>query len=155
MAPQLASQARSLHSIPKLDHDFSEGVPGARPSAGPATFGASEPAASYRVLTTYLAGTPYPGAHWRQQPQDMNTVSANGSASGFLRSTQRAQQVGNRPPGALEVVPLLCLSTWEHTWLRDYGIGGKKAFAEAWWNAIDWETVADAASIRVRPGLKV
>ncbi|ROT36799.1 superoxide dismutase [Sodiomyces alkalinus F11] len=117
--------------------------------------GASEPEPSYRILTTYLAGTPYSGAHWRQQPQDMNTAGAHGSAAGFIRSSQRAQQVAARPPGALEVVPLLCLSTWEHVWLRDYGVGGKKAFAEAWWEVVDWEAVAEAASIRARPGFKV
>lgn len=28
LTPQLASQQRSLHNVPKLDHDFSDGVPG-------------------------------------------------------------------------------------------------------------------------------
>lgn len=125
------------------------------PSSSALLGGASEPEASYRILTTYLAGTPYSGAHWRQQPHDMNTLGANGSAAGFVRSTQRAQQVSSRPPGALEAVPLLCVSTWEHVWLRDYGIGGKKAFVEAWWETVDWELVAEAASIRARPGFKV
>ncbi|PHH84540.1 hypothetical protein CDD83_1788 [Cordyceps sp. RAO-2017] len=36
--------------------------------------------AEYRLLPTYLAGSPYPGAHWRAQPSDMNTLGNHGSA---------------------------------------------------------------------------
>lgn len=121
-----------------------------------ATYGPSSPSEQeYKILTTYLAGSPYPGAHWRQQSQDMNTVGANGSAAPYIRNAQSAQgQNPGRAPGGLEVIPLLCLSTWEHTWLRDYGVGGKKAFAEAWWDSIDWSVVADLASIRARPSYR-
>ncbi|KAH6685373.1 superoxide dismutase [Plectosphaerella plurivora] len=122
-----------------------------RPGAstyGPSSAGEQE----YKVLTTYLAGSPYPGAHWRQQSTDMNTVGANGTAAPYIRNAQRALTPNpGRAPGGLEVIPLLCLSTWEHTWLRDYGVGGKKAFAEAWWDSIDWSVVSDLASIRARP----
>ncbi|KAF9880033.1 superoxide dismutase [Colletotrichum karsti] len=110
----------------------------------------------YRVLSTYLAGSPYPGAHWRLQSVDMNTRGARGTASDFLGRSASAQVTGAKPPGALDVVPLLCLNTWEHTWLRDYGLGvgglgGKKAFAEAWWEVINWEAVLNAADIKTRP----
>ncbi|GJC84160.1 37S ribosomal protein S26, mitochondrial [Colletotrichum liriopes] len=110
----------------------------------------------YRVLTTYLAGSPYPGAHWRLQGTDMNTVGLGGSANHFFQRNAAAQRPGQKPPGALEAVPLLCLNTWEHTWLRDYGlgvggVGGKKAFAEAWWEVIDWEAVKNTADIPTRP----
>jgi Fe-Mn family superoxide dismutase len=102
----------------------------------------------------------------------MNTTGARGSAGGWLKSTQtqgkdqvRALQEvkgmpqkkeGAPPGGAAKVTPLLCLNTWEHVWLRDYGIGlagqgGKKAFAEAWWEAVDWESVAYTARLS-RPG---
>jgi superoxide dismutase, Fe-Mn family len=128
--------------------------PGGPARAGPSAYGPSTPQEQeYKILTTYLAGTPYPGAHWRQQSQDMNTVGVDGSAAPYIRNAQRAQAPNPpRAPGGLEVIPLLCLSTWEHTWLRDYGVGGKKAFAEAWWDSIDWSVVADLASIRARPG---
>ncbi|KAF6803398.1 superoxide dismutase [Colletotrichum sojae] len=110
----------------------------------------------YRVLSTYLAGSPYPGAHWRLQSTDMNTVGLGGTAGSFFQRSAAAQRTGTKAPGALEAVPLLCISTWEHTWLRDYGvgvggIGGKKAFAEAWWDVIDWAKVLDAATIPVNP----
>ena len=119
----------------------------------------------YRVLATYLAGSPYAAAHWRRQDTDMNTHGRGGSAAPFLRATAQGAGGGGGarwgatatasgfssgaalPPGGVDVVPLLCLNTWEHVWLRDYGIGGKRAFAEAWWEVVDWEAVAEAAAV--------
>jgi superoxide dismutase, Fe-Mn family len=111
----------------------------------------------FRILPTYLAGSPYPGAHWRRQGTDMNTTGAAGSAADYLRRSVLGVRGGfsrkkELPPGGIDALPLLCLNTWEHVWLRDYGVGaggvgGKKAFAEAWWEVIDWEAVASAASV--------
>ena len=44
-------------------------------------------------------------------------------------------------PGGQDLDVLMCVSTWEHTWLRDWGFGGKRRFLEAWWQMIDWEKV--------------
>lgn len=115
---------------------------------------------SYKVLSTYLAGSPYPGAHWRAQATDMNTVGNEGSARSHFRNQMfggRARS-GNLPPGGIELEPLLCLNTWEHAWLLDWGVGaggqgGKMAFAEAWWNLIDWEKVAEKSGT-IRPAFK-
>jgi Fe-Mn family superoxide dismutase len=112
----------------------------------------------YRLLTTYLAGSPYPGAHWRAQPTDMNTVGTRGTASRYFGNQGKfgSGRAGpNLPPGGIEVEPLLCLNTWEHTWLLDWGVGaggsgGKAAFAEAWWDLIDWEKVATKSGV-MRP----
>ena len=43
--------------------------------------------------------------------------------------------------GGADLDILLTVNTWEHVWLRDWGIGGKKAFLEEWWQAIDWDVV--------------
>ena len=118
-------------------------------------------AGDYRVLSTYLAGSPYPGAHWRQQLTDMNTVGNDGSAKDFFRnqtSANRRRPGGKLPPGGIELTPLLCLNTWEHAWMLDWGVGvggngGKLAYAEAWWNLIDWEKVAQRAGV-LRPQFK-
>jgi Fe-Mn family superoxide dismutase len=121
----------------------------------------------YRLLTTYLAGSPYPGAHWRRQGVDMNAVGGASpeaqDAAGRWLAHQQAVGRGTAEwkrtaPGGVDVVPLLCLNTWEHVWLRDYGLGaggygGKRAFVEAWWEAVDWEAVGEAASV-ARPALK-
>ncbi|KAL1896611.1 hypothetical protein Sste5346_004646 [Sporothrix stenoceras] len=134
-----------------------------------------------RLLTTYHAGSPFPGAHYRRQAVDMNNVGAetaegNDPAAQWLADQGRAasyptpptqpgapatypQQVDKRPPGGVEVIPLLCLSTWEHVWLRDYGLGadgygGKAAYVDAWWKAIDWQAVDSLANL-TRPKLKV
>jgi Fe-Mn family superoxide dismutase len=132
------------------------------------TQGAGHPH-GYRLLTTYLAGSPYPGAHWRRQAVDMNAVGgasseAQDGASRWLVNQQAALGRGltaewkKTAPGGVDLVPLLCLNTWEHVWLRDYGLGaagygGKRAYVEAWWEAVDWEAVGEAASI-TRPALK-
>ncbi|KAK0733912.1 Manganese/iron superoxide dismutase [Lasiosphaeria miniovina] len=128
---------------------------------------------AFQVLTTYLAGSPYPNAHWRRQDMDMNTAvgqSEQGLLAGrkFLQNT--AFGIGNRAseaskkvmlsPGGINVIPILCLNTWEHVWLPDYGFGGngspdkgKLAFYERWWNKIDWQKVEDVADIS-RLGMK-
>jgi superoxide dismutase, Fe-Mn family len=120
-----------------------------------------------KVLPTYLAGSPYPAAHWRRQGLDMNTVGGasgegRGAALSWVNSQSNAARGSNvkiggvdeddRSPGGVGLVPLMCLSTWEHVWLEDYGFGindqgGKRAYAEAWFNAIDWEKVDSLAQL--------
>ncbi|KAK0763146.1 hypothetical protein N5P37_004130 [Trichoderma harzianum] len=111
----------------------------------------------YRLLPTYLAGSPYPGAHWRMQSTDMNTVGNDGSARSYLRnqSLGARRRVGDLPPGGIELEPLLCLNTWEHAWLLDWGMGvdgkgGKAAYVDAWWKLIDWEKVHQRSGV-LRP----
>lgn len=127
--------------------------------------------AAFKVLTTYLAGTPYSGAHWRRQDVDANTDVGISTEQGLengrrLRdNTALGQLVSNKKkfeaagvkkpsiaPGGIDVHPILCLNTWEHVWLRDYGIGvggmgGKLEYAEAWWYRVDWNKVAKGANL--------
>ncbi|KAB5580679.1 superoxide dismutase [Coniochaeta sp. 2T2.1] len=122
----------------------------------------------FRIVTTYLAGSPYAGAHWRRQGVDRNTVSADAEKAGPLSGSQWPEfkrgsvdvevRKENVAPGGINVIPLLCLNTWEHVWLMDYGmgvggVGGKLNFVENWWNVIDWEGVASDANIK-RPALQ-
>lgn len=116
----------------------------------------------FSLLTTYLAGSPYPGAHYRRQPVDMNTEDTTISES--LRRTLSAEPVNTvgahgalsekkLPPGGIDVIPTLCINTWEHVYLPDYGIGGfgaggLRAYAERWWDRIDWAVVANHAHTR-------
>lgn len=113
------------------------------------------------ILTTYIAGSPYPGAHYRRQPVDMNNVTTHilpstrpieahrhnevimslvtdhaGYAGAFGQTSSRAVQLA---PGGADVVPLLAVSTWEHTFMRDWGSWGKREFLEQWWEKIDWD----------------
>lgn len=122
---------------------------------------------AWRILTTYLAGTPYAQAHARRQATDMNTaantmesVKASAAAGMSRLDFQRTYQqptnsVGSfgsayqseadkiARAGGVEVVPCLCVSTWEHVWLRDYGIGGKAAYLGRFWDCVDWEKVEE------------
>jgi len=109
----------------------------------------------YRILPTYLAGSPYPLAHWRSQNLDMNTEGAGGSAKQQVEDQafgKRNRGGVNLPPGGIELQPLLCLNTWDHCWLMDYGVGqgrrgGKMAYVEAWWDRIDWKKVEELSGL--------
>lgn len=118
------------------------------------------------ILTTYIAGTPYPGANFRRQSVDMNNVTTRilptarpftihqhseavqtivrdhaqyaGYAGNFGEVSEQAfQWVG----GGADIMPLLAVSTWEHTFMPDWGAAGKRDFIERWWDEIDWDVV--------------
>jgi Fe-Mn family superoxide dismutase len=117
----------------------------------------------YSLLCTYLAGSPYPGAHYRRQPVDMNTEDKSVSEAIARKHREPASNtVGSFgplsfnqriAPGGADLNPILCINMWEHVYLPDYGVGyqagGKKAFAESWWHAIDWSVVAENADVDV------
>ncbi|KAH7417265.1 Manganese/iron superoxide dismutase [Cadophora sp. MPI-SDFR-AT-0126] len=116
-------------------------------------------AGKYTLLCTYLAGSPFPGAHYRKQSVDMNTEDK--SVSEAIRRLQREDPVNTvgahgqhsqkkLAPGGIDITPVLCINMWEHVYLADYGVGaggvgGKKAFAESWWHTIDWSKVEERA----------
>ena len=129
----------------------------------------------FAILNTYIAGSPYPGAHFRRQGVDMNTANtgvwpgetplawrdrmggktaalghfADGKAPengadptspvGFMG--MKGKNVKLIAPGGQDLEVLLAVSTWEHMWMMDWGIGGKMGYLNAWWERIDWETV--------------
>lgn len=118
----------------------------------------------FKVLVTYNAGSPYPAAHWRRQNMDTNTHvgewSEEGLAAGKTYLERSAGGAGEQTfeskkrlalaPGGANLVPVLCLNTWEHVWLRQFGFqvgnkSGKHAFAENWWHRINWERVEKLA----------
>ncbi|KAG9237598.1 superoxide dismutase [Amylocarpus encephaloides] len=117
----------------------------------------------FSLLTTYLAGTPYPAAHYRQQPVDMNTEDS--SVSEHIRRINRAPPVnglgafgpssGDKRklgPGGADITPVLCVNTWEHVYLPDYGVKNKRRFVENWWRKIDWNIVASRSTLGMRSG---
>lgn len=115
----------------------------------------------FALVTTYLAGSPYPGAHTRQQARDMNTqnlVSAEDyrrqsmtqNTSGmFGKYSMQADmsRIGFSADSAIEryggadITPVLCVNTWEHVWMWDWGVAGKRGFLEKWWDRVNWEQV--------------
>lgn len=124
----------------------------------------------YSILTTYLAGTPYPEAHYRHQPVDMNTEDktvaeavrrmARQPISNTVGAHGQYTQSQNLAPGAEKLTPILCVSTWEHTYQFDYGVSwlestnqeGQQQIVEAkveylnrWWDRINWNVVAERA----------
>ncbi|KAL2845431.1 Manganese/iron superoxide dismutase [Aspergillus pseudoustus] len=96
-----------------------------------------------QIFCTYNAGSPYPAAHTRRQSVDMATHTRETALGNQYAGSMGAHSANTRKlaPGALDVEPILCVNTWEHVWMMDYGIGGKAEFLERWWNRINWEVV--------------
>lgn len=107
--------------------------------------------AEYAILTTYLAGSPYPGAHYRRQTQDMNTQNESSAPVNSVGAMGRHSESAKGPEllggfiNEANLVPILCINTWEHVWLPDYSISGKKEYARRFWEKIDWEKVRERA----------
>jgi len=108
------------------------------------TEGISRQHSEFAILTTYLAGSPLPGAHYRKQEQDSNTALRAGS---FGALSGLAPKIA---PGGANIEVMLGVNTWEHVWLRDYGFGGKKRYLENWWESIDWRVVEVNAQLEVQ-----
>ncbi|KAG9206242.1 hypothetical protein G6514_004966 [Epicoccum nigrum] len=109
-----------------------------------------------RILPTYIAGSPLSGAHYRRQSHDLNTHNPDSHEQlkqvGSFGNHKGAANKPKKPLGGTDVIPLLCVSTWEHSWLPDYGVDGKREYLEAWWKKIDWDTVRQSASISSTQG---
>lgn len=82
------------------------------------------------IMTTYGAGSPLRGAHFRAQVNNRDPkISFEGE-----RATIIAQRIAQ---GTMEVGPVLCVSTWQHTYLFDWAFE-KERYLEQWWKSIDW-----------------
>lgn len=122
---------------------------------------------SLAILNTYIAGSPLPGAHYRKQPIDYSTLTTNVTKemnpSQYLQLRELQRSAGSfgeynptaaqRAPGGVDLEVLLCVSTWEHTWLFDHGVDGKRRFLERWWEKIDWDVVSQNGNWRQKPRL--
>lgn len=92
-----------------------------------------------RILCTYNAGSPFADAHARRQAIDGNTGLAAKLTAGSMGD--RSSNFNSDQPRAFRAQPILCLKVWEHQWMRDYGLKGKEAYVQNWWNRIDWDEV--------------
>lgn len=105
-----------------------------------------------KVLTTYLAGSPLSAAHYRRQEHDLTTHNADSyealnAVGAFGKNAARQEKRPQKPLGGVDITPLLCVNTWQHAWLPDYGITGKPEYLERWWKKIDWNKVLQYAYI--------
>ena len=106
---------------------------------------------SFAVMNTYIAGSPLPGAHYRKQSVDLNNQASKDEAilesALSPKTAPKEASFQNRstklhvPPGGIAVNPILCVNTWEHVWMFDWGIAGKEKYLESWWESIDWDIV--------------
>ncbi|KAJ5092944.1 hypothetical protein N7456_008805 [Penicillium angulare] len=98
-----------------------------------------------QIFCTYNAGSPYPAAHSRRQGVDMATHTPETALGNQFAGSMGAHSANSKhlAPGAIDVQPILCVNTWEHVWMMDYGIAGKEEYLERWWNRINWDVVFD------------
>lgn len=108
-----------------------------------------------RLLSTYLAGSPLPEAHVRSSTPYLSAWDFQGSGREALGSSPRGmssydhlqnQQQRRLAPNGIEIVPLLCVNLWEHVWVPDYGVQGKRDYLEAWWSKINWGSIMTNAA---------
>lgn len=116
------------------------------------TAGAAGNEPTLSILCTYIAGSPLPGAHYRRQDVDMNTQNSDSAAALMSSSSSSIIRAGSfgASSGSLDArigrggsshEVLLGVCTWQHFWLRDWGVAGKRQYLEAWWESVDWATV--------------
>lgn len=118
----------------------------------------------FHILTTYLAGSPLAGAHNRLQPSDLNNeniITARGFDNETLARSRVATAVGSFGPtsktaqksptsyGGIDIMPVLCVNTWQHAWMLDWTIYGKWQFLNAWWDRINWSKAQLLADVKV------
>jgi superoxide dismutase, Fe-Mn family len=110
---------------------------------------ASTRSGGWRILSTYGAGTPYPEAGFRLQPFEPNTYGRSDYVSNTVgamgRLSKPGQEAAQIPPGGTSLVPVLCVNTWEHVYIYDFGISGKRRYLNDWWKSIDWGVVENNA----------
>ncbi|KAJ5547646.1 hypothetical protein N7513_004880 [Penicillium frequentans] len=112
-----------------------------------------------QIFCTYNAGSPYPAAHSRRQSVDMATHTPETQLGNQFAGSMgaHAQNQKSLAPGAIDVQPILCVNTWEHAWMMDYGIAGKAEYLERWWDRINWDVVFDnynaISSMRSSPSM--
>lgn len=90
-----------------------------------------------RILATYNAGTPFD--FQRLQNTDPNTGLATGSSLGKKEHDYALYQALKRP---YSLTPVACLSVWQHSYITDYGVAGKRAYVDKFFENLDWEKIA-------------
>ena len=111
----------------------------------------------WSILTTYLAGTPYPEAGYRLQSKDQNTVP--GFAAGDIVAAgnqygkkDEIKDLGRGPGSLRAVTPILCVNTWQHAYLEQFGVAGKNEYLKTWWETIDWKKVESRLPAEAKNG---
>ncbi|KIV77611.1 hypothetical protein PV11_09399 [Exophiala sideris] len=112
-----------------------------------------------KILATYNAGSPYSVAAPRRDDRDMATFNGRQVGTDLLSAGMNVDSLGpgggryagsfgnfssaraNLFVGALDAEPILCVNVWQHQWLPDYGMFGKREYLTAWWDSIDWKMV--------------
>ncbi|KIV94234.1 hypothetical protein PV10_02021 [Exophiala mesophila] len=107
------------------------------------------------ILATYNAGSPWSRGSPRRDNRDMANHDFRQITRDIQEGNQNAGAYGNHShnralhyEGTLQdAEPILCVNMWQHQWLPDYGMFGRKAYLKAWWDTIDWQVVENKISL--------
>lgn len=83
------------------------------------------------VVNTYNAGTPF---------SHITEHESRGTSSSPLSGSSENVDVDSLLK-VTDIVPLLNLNVWEHVYMQDYGVSGKRAFLENLFYTINWDKV--------------
>lgn len=90
--------------------------------------GGATPSGGLFLVNTYNAGTPF-----AKQPLETQELRANSEAAQGMVAER------DRPPA---LRPLLNINAWQHAYLTDYGVAGKRKYLENLFDCIDWNVLA-------------
>lgn len=73
--------------------------------------------------------------------RELQSIRSMKDSSAPVSQTGSNGNVGNANDRLDCVVPLLNVSVWQHAYLHDYGVFGKRKYLENFWNCINWKHV--------------
>jgi Fe-Mn family superoxide dismutase len=85
-----------------------------------------------KLVNTYNWGTPFSHLKLSEQENIPDNSIRSFSRSSFEQDTSYE---------VTKPLPLLSVNVWQHTYLTDYGVAGKRRFLENYFNCIDWSMV--------------
>lgn len=97
------------------------------------------------VVNTYNAGTPF--SHITEQERRGASSSTSPASSSSFSSALSSASSDADVDSLLkltDIVPLVNLNVWQHVYLPDYGVAGKRKFLENLFLTINWEKVEEA-----------
>ncbi|KAG7663047.1 uncharacterized protein J8A68_003429 [[Candida] subhashii] len=92
------------------------------------------PYKSFQIIKCNNDGTPY--YYGKNQSLDLNG-GVDESAYQYLENLKERAAKRERDYN----LPILAISFWDQSYIKDYGLGGKKEYLERVWDCIDWNVI--------------
>lgn len=97
------------------------------------------------LLLTQAEATFSSGYTWLVYNQKLHKMFVMNTYDGGIPATMFSDNERH------QVKPLLNVSVWQHAYIHDYGVAGKRKYLENWWNCIDWSVVLNRYTNLAKP----